>query len=110
MAGPVKRGFELFVSKIPWTAASREVKEYFAQFGTVRKCLLPFDKETGFHRGYCWVGFATEDGLLNALQKDTHLLEGSKLQVQQNRRLVGNAHNRTGAAAAEARGGNSHFL
>ncbi|XP_053552269.1 SRA stem-loop-interacting RNA-binding protein, mitochondrial-like [Bombina bombina] len=71
---------ELFVSRIPWTVANKEVKEYFTQFGTVKKCLLPFDKETGFHRGYCWVTFAAEEGLLNALQKDTHLLEGGGLK------------------------------
>ncbi|MBN3294893.1 SLIRP protein, partial [Amia calva] len=65
---------------------SEEVREYFTQFGQVRKCLLPFDKETGFHKGYCWVGFTSEDGLQNALQKDPHLVEGSKLQVQRNRR------------------------
>ncbi|KAG8449000.1 hypothetical protein GDO86_015892 [Hymenochirus boettgeri] len=90
MAAPAKKIFELFVSRVPWTAANKEIKEYFSQFGTVKKCLLPFDKETGFHRGYCWVGFSTEEGLQNVLQKDTHLLEGFKLQVQKNRRLASN--------------------
>uniref|UniRef100_A0A803TQB1 SRA stem-loop interacting RNA binding protein n=1 Tax=Anolis carolinensis TaxID=28377 RepID=A0A803TQB1_ANOCA len=57
-----------------------DLREYFAQFGTVRKCLLPFDKETGFHKGFCWVGFSTEEGLKNALQKDSHILEGVKVR------------------------------
>ncbi|XP_053330552.1 SRA stem-loop-interacting RNA-binding protein, mitochondrial isoform X2 [Spea bombifrons] len=85
MAAQARRAYELFVSQVPWTIASRELKEYFSQFGTIRKCLLPFDRETGFHRGYSWVAFTTEEGLQNALQKDTHLLEGAKLQVQQKR-------------------------
>ncbi|KAF3844303.1 hypothetical protein F7725_007466 [Dissostichus mawsoni] len=72
MAAPSKKVFEVFVSKIPWTLAGKEMKEYFAQFGPVKKCLLPFDKETGFHKGFCWVGFTTEEGLNNALQKDPH--------------------------------------
>uniref|UniRef100_A0A8C5CQ59 SRA stem-loop interacting RNA binding protein n=1 Tax=Gadus morhua TaxID=8049 RepID=A0A8C5CQ59_GADMO len=67
-----KKVFEVFVSKIPWTIAMKEVREYFGQFGQVKKCLLPFDKETGFHRGFCW--------------KDPHTLEGAKIQVQKNRR------------------------
>eukprot|EP00079_Xenopus_tropicalis_P012197 XP_002938905.3 PREDICTED: SRA stem-loop-interacting RNA-binding protein, mitochondrial [Xenopus tropicalis] len=92
MAAPAKKSFEVFVSRVPWTVASRELKEYFSQYGVVKKCLLPFDKETGFHRGYCWVGFASEEGLQNALQKDAHLLEGSKLQVQQNKRLAANTN------------------
>ncbi|CAJ1074183.1 SRA stem-loop-interacting RNA-binding protein%2C mitochondrial [Xyrichtys novacula] len=62
------------------------MREYFGQFGQVKRCLIPFDKDTGFHKGYCWVGFSTEDGLNNALQKDPHILEGTKLQVQMNRR------------------------
>ncbi|KAM8737709.1 SRA stem-loop-interacting RNA-binding protein, mitochondrial [Acanthopagrus schlegelii] len=86
MAAPSKKAFELFVSKIPWTAASKELKEYFGQFGAVKKCLLPFDKETGFHRGFCWVGYSSEEGLNNALQKDLHMIDGAKLQVQRNRR------------------------
>ncbi|XP_034072474.1 SRA stem-loop-interacting RNA-binding protein, mitochondrial [Gymnodraco acuticeps] len=84
MAAPSKKVFEIFVNKIPWTLATKEMKEYFAQFGHVKKCLLPFDKETGFHKGFCWVGFTTEEGLNNALQKDSHTLEGAKLQVQKN--------------------------
>nr|XP_020471365.1 SRA stem-loop-interacting RNA-binding protein, mitochondrial-like [Monopterus albus] len=63
------------------------MKEYFGQFGSVKKCVLPFDKETGFHKGYCWVRFTTEEGLNNALQKDPHILEGAKLQVQRKRHL-----------------------
>ncbi|KAG7511117.1 SRA stem-loop-interacting RNA-binding protein, mitochondrial [Solea senegalensis] len=86
MAAPSRKVFELFVSKVPWTVAKNELRQYFGQFGTVKKCLLPFDKETGFHRGFCWVGFSSEQELTNALQKDPHLLEGAMLQVQKNRR------------------------
>ncbi|XP_078263034.1 SRA stem-loop-interacting RNA-binding protein, mitochondrial [Rhinoraja longicauda] len=82
-----RKVFEVFVSRIPWTLASKEIKEYFGQFGPVKKCLLPFDKEIGFHKGFCWVGFSTEEGLQNVLQKEVHVLEGTKLQVQRNRKL-----------------------
>uniref|UniRef100_A0AAQ5YGF6 RRM domain-containing protein n=1 Tax=Amphiprion ocellaris TaxID=80972 RepID=A0AAQ5YGF6_AMPOC len=79
----LKKVFEVFVSKIPWTVAgSKSMREYFGQFGAVRKCLLPFDKETGFHRGFCWIGFTTEEGLNNALQKDPHVLEGVKVNIK----------------------------
>ncbi|KAM7163877.1 SRA stem-loop-interacting RNA-binding protein, mitochondrial [Macrochelys suwanniensis] len=81
--GSSRRVFELFVSRIPWTLTTKELKDYFAQFGTVRKCMLPFDKETGFHKGLCWVGFSSEEGLHNALQKESHILEGVKLQIRQ---------------------------
>uniref|UniRef100_A0A8C7PTF1 SRA stem-loop interacting RNA binding protein n=1 Tax=Oncorhynchus mykiss TaxID=8022 RepID=A0A8C7PTF1_ONCMY len=80
MAGSSKKVYEVFVSKIPWTLASKEMKDYFGQFGQVKKCLIPFDKETGFHRGFCWIGYTSEEGLNNALQKDPHVLEGSTKQ------------------------------
>ncbi|XP_035598164.1 SRA stem-loop-interacting RNA-binding protein, mitochondrial-like isoform X2 [Oncorhynchus keta] len=87
MAGSSKKVYEVFVSEIPWTLASKEMKDYFGQFGQVMKCLVPFDKETGFHRGFCWIGYTSEEGLNNALQKDPHVLEGSTLQVQRNRKV-----------------------
>ncbi|XP_051909213.1 SRA stem-loop-interacting RNA-binding protein, mitochondrial [Hippocampus zosterae] len=86
MATSSRKVFEVFVSKVPWTVAGKEMREYFGQFGQVKRCLIPFDKETGFHRGFCWVGFTEEEGLNNALQKEQHLLEGVKLQVQKNQR------------------------
>ncbi|XP_064782972.1 SRA stem-loop-interacting RNA-binding protein, mitochondrial-like [Oncorhynchus masou masou] len=87
MAGSSKKVYEVFVSKIPWTLASKEMKDYFGQFGQVKKCLVPFDKETGFHRDFCWISYTSEEGLNNALQKDPHVLEGSTLQVQRNRKV-----------------------
>uniref|UniRef100_A0A6I8NNC2 RRM domain-containing protein n=1 Tax=Ornithorhynchus anatinus TaxID=9258 RepID=A0A6I8NNC2_ORNAN len=65
--------------RLPWIS---EIKEHFSQFGHIRRCLLPFDKETGFHRGFCWVGFSSEEELQNALQHESHLIDGVKLYVQ----------------------------
>ncbi|XP_044085844.1 SRA stem-loop-interacting RNA-binding protein, mitochondrial [Neovison vison] len=77
-----------FVRKIPWTAASSELREHFAQFGHVRKCTVPFDKETGFHRGMGWIQFSSEEELQNALQQEHHILDGVKLYVQAQRPKV----------------------
>ncbi|PNJ65103.1 SLIRP isoform 1 [Pongo abelii] len=67
-----------FVRRIPWTVASSQLKEHFAQFGHVRRCMLPFDKETGFHRGLAWIQFSSEEGLQNALQRENHIIDGVK--------------------------------
>ncbi|XP_038618854.1 SRA stem-loop-interacting RNA-binding protein, mitochondrial [Tachyglossus aculeatus] len=86
------RGAVLFVTRVPWTAATGEIKEHFSQFGHVRRCLLPFNKETGFHKGFCWVGFSSEEELQSALQHESHLIDGVKLfvQRQQNRKFISN--------------------
>ena len=70
-----------FVRKIPWMAASSELREHFAQFGHVRKCTVPFDKETGFHKGMGWIHFSSEE-LHNTLQQENHVIDGVKLHVQ----------------------------
>ncbi|XP_019495983.1 PREDICTED: SRA stem-loop-interacting RNA-binding protein, mitochondrial [Hipposideros armiger] len=75
-----------FVRKIPWTAASSELREHFAQFGHIRKCTVPFDRETGFHRGMGWVHFSSEEELHNVLQQENHVIDGVKLHVQAQRR------------------------
>ncbi|XP_002719669.1 SRA stem-loop-interacting RNA-binding protein, mitochondrial [Oryctolagus cuniculus] len=77
-----------FVRKIPWTAASSELRKHFAQFGHIRKCTVPFDKETGFHRGMGWIQFSSEEELQNALQQENHIIDGVKLHVQAQRPKV----------------------
>uniref|UniRef100_A0ABI7Y036 SRA stem-loop interacting RNA binding protein n=1 Tax=Felis catus TaxID=9685 RepID=A0ABI7Y036_FELCA len=72
-----------FVRKIPWTAASSELREHFAQFGHIRKCIIPFDKETGFHRGMGWIQFSSEEELQNALQQENHIIDGVKSEGTQ---------------------------
>uniref|UniRef100_A0A2K5R920 SRA stem-loop-interacting RNA-binding protein, mitochondrial n=1 Tax=Cebus imitator TaxID=2715852 RepID=A0A2K5R920_CEBIM len=67
-----------FVRKIPWTAASSQLREHFAQFGHIKKCIVPFDRETGFHRGMGWVQFSSEEELQNALQQENHIIDGVK--------------------------------
>ncbi|XP_068048834.1 SRA stem-loop-interacting RNA-binding protein, mitochondrial isoform X2 [Anomalospiza imberbis] len=81
-----RRLFNIFVAEIPWTVSSKELKEYFSQFGLVQRCQLPFDRDTGFHRRYCWIKFSTAEEVQNVLQKDSHILEGSKLTVKQQMR------------------------
>ncbi|XP_048206586.1 SRA stem-loop-interacting RNA-binding protein, mitochondrial-like [Perognathus longimembris pacificus] len=69
------------VRKIPWTAAANELREHFVQFGHIRKCRVPFDKETGFHRGMGWIHFSSEEELQNAIQQENHTIDGVKLHV-----------------------------
>ncbi|XP_015486433.1 SRA stem-loop-interacting RNA-binding protein, mitochondrial [Parus major] len=78
-----RRLFDIFVAEIPWTVSSKELKEYFSQFGPVQRCQLPFDRNTGFHRRYCWIKFSAPEVVESVLQKESHILEGSKLTLRQ---------------------------
>ncbi|XP_026704904.1 SRA stem-loop-interacting RNA-binding protein, mitochondrial isoform X1 [Athene cunicularia] len=75
--------FDIFVAEVPWTVSSKELKEYFSQFGSVQRCQLPFDKDTGFHKRYCWIKFSTPEDVQNVFQKDSHILEGAKLILKE---------------------------
>ncbi|NWT36681.1 SLIRP protein, partial [Rissa tridactyla] len=44
------------------------------------------DKDTGFHRRYCWIKFSTPQDVQNVFQKDFHILEGAKLTLKQQTR------------------------
>ncbi|XP_065491411.1 SRA stem-loop-interacting RNA-binding protein, mitochondrial [Caloenas nicobarica] len=81
-----RSAFDFFVAEVPWTVSSKELKEYFSQFGAVQRCQLPFDKDTGFHRRYCWIKFSSPQDVQNVLQKDSHILEGAKLILRQQSR------------------------
>ncbi|NWS45938.1 SLIRP protein, partial [Probosciger aterrimus] len=77
-----RRLFDIFVAEVPWTVSSKELKEYFSQFGSVQRCQLPFDRDTGFHKRYCWIKFSTSQEAQNVFQKDCHILEGAKLTLR----------------------------
>ncbi|TRY66585.1 hypothetical protein DNTS_009856 [Danionella cerebrum] len=81
MAAVSPARLSLFVRKIPWTVASNEMREYFRKFGPVKKCVLPFDYETGFHRGYCFVEFYDAKGMQKALESNPHIIEGAEVEV-----------------------------
>jgi RNA recognition motif-containing protein len=48
----------LFVGNLPYDANEAEVREFFAQAGTVTFVHLPVDRETGRPRGFAFVEFA----------------------------------------------------
>uniref|UniRef100_A0A8I6G749 SRA stem-loop-interacting RNA-binding protein, mitochondrial pseudogene n=1 Tax=Rattus norvegicus TaxID=10116 RepID=A0A8I6G749_RAT len=83
----------VFIRKIPWTATWSVLREHFVQFDPVRRCTVPFDKGTGFHRGMDWVQFSSEEEVQNALQQEHHILEGVNIRVQpQKPKFMNRAH------------------
>ncbi|XP_063804285.1 SRA stem-loop-interacting RNA-binding protein, mitochondrial [Pseudophryne corroboree] len=82
MAASAHRLYQVFVARVPWVLSHRELRNYFTQFGKVTKCELIYNKKTGFHKGYGWVTFSSEEGIQNALQEDHHIVEGNKLEIK----------------------------
>lgn len=72
----------LLSEKNPWTVASSELRKHFAQFSHLKLCNVPFDRETGFHRGMSWVQFSSKEELQIVLQQENHINDRAKIHVQ----------------------------
>lgn len=48
---------ELFVKKISWITGAKELADCFSQFGKVTNVTLPFDLQTGLHKGFAFISF-----------------------------------------------------
>ncbi|XP_072285190.1 SRA stem-loop-interacting RNA-binding protein, mitochondrial [Pyxicephalus adspersus] len=83
MAAAGKSLCEIFVHRIPFTVGTRELREYFSQFGRVVRCDIHLNKATGFHKGFGWVAYANESTTRSVLQMNDHTLDGYKIQIQQ---------------------------
>jgi RNA recognition motif-containing protein len=50
----------IYIGNLSFDAESEDVQQLFAQYGEVRNCTLPLDRETGRKRGFAFVEMAAE--------------------------------------------------
>ena len=50
----------IYIGNLSYQATENDVKEVFAEYGTVKRVVLPVDRETGRMRGFAFVEM-TED-------------------------------------------------
>lgn len=48
----------IFVGNLSFDAEVEDLQNLFAQYGEVRKCVLPLDRDTGRKRGFAFVDLA----------------------------------------------------
>lgn len=72
-----------FVGNVPWTVGSRELKQYFSEFGYVVSANVVFDRNTGLSKGYGFVQYVNEDAVHTIKNKKSHTLEGNELNIQE---------------------------
>lgn len=78
-----RQGLSLFVSNLPWTVSSRELRSYISQFGPVAFSRVVFDNKTGLSKGYGFVVMKTRESYNTVINKPGHVLEGSNLSVNE---------------------------
>lgn len=60
----------IYVGNIAYTVSEDDIKEVFADYGTVKRVTVPMDRETGRPRGFAFVEMsadAEEDAAIEAL-------------------------------------------
>ncbi|XP_012268533.1 SRA stem-loop-interacting RNA-binding protein, mitochondrial [Athalia rosae] len=72
---------KLTVRNLPWTVGTKQLADYFSNFGVVSKSFVTFDKNTGMSQGFGFVVFADQKGMKAAQQKKVHFLEGNTLYL-----------------------------
>ncbi len=73
---------KIYVSNLPWTISSRELKQYFAGYGHVANASVIFNKETGMSKGFGFVSFSTPAGIDAVMNIKHHVIEGQHIVVQ----------------------------
>ena len=98
---------KIYVGNLPFTATEQDVKDLFAQHGTVESVALPNDRETGRPRGFGFVEMPQADaqramGALNGFN-----MGGRPLRVNeaQDRPRTGGGGGRMGGGGRSGGGG-----
>ena len=50
----------IFIGNLSWDAEREDLIHLFGEYGEVRKCSMPLDRETGRKRGFAFVDLADE--------------------------------------------------
>lgn len=75
---------KIYVGNLPYTATDHEIREMFAEFGTVESVRLITDRETGRPRGFGFVEM--EDGAAEAIEAlNQKMVGGRSLNVNEAR-------------------------
>ncbi|XP_006824831.1 SRA stem-loop-interacting RNA-binding protein, mitochondrial-like [Saccoglossus kowalevskii] len=76
------QSLKVYIGRVPWTVSQKELKDYFSQYGLVKRATLPFDRETGFHKRFGFIEFQSEEGYNNTIQRPYHVIEGTRVFVR----------------------------
>ena len=50
----------IYIGNLSWDCEQEDLHSLFAEYGAVKKCSLPLDRETGRKRGFGFVDMASE--------------------------------------------------
>jgi RNA recognition motif-containing protein len=88
----------IYVGNLPFSATDAEVRELFAQHGTVESVNLITDRDTGRPRGFAFVEMSRADASRAIQNLNGKELGGRPLRVNEAQERSGGGGNRSGGA------------
>lgn len=93
----------IYVGNLSFDAEVEDVKQLFSQYGQLRQCSLPLDRDTGRKRGFAFVELSNEAEETKAID-DLQDVEWMGRLIRVNK-----AEPRTGGGGGGGRGGGGAF-
>src|SRR5690348_18498787 len=90
---------KIYVGNLPFSATDAEVRELFAQHGTVESVSLITDRDTGRPRGFGFVEMSRADASRAIQNLNGKELGGRPLRVNEAQERTGGGGNRGGGGA-----------
>ncbi|MFH4976939.1 hypothetical protein AB6A40_003648 [Gnathostoma spinigerum] len=72
----------VYLTHVKWVTGKAQLERYFSQFGVVEDITLFFDPETGLHRGFASLTFASADSVAAAVQNRPHVIDGDMVGIE----------------------------
>lgn len=74
---------KLYVGNLSFDATEEQVRELFAQYGTLESVAMISDRDTGRFRGFCFVEMAPKEADAAVQALDNYMLDGRNLRVNE---------------------------
>ncbi|KAF4746109.1 hypothetical protein FOZ63_018225, partial [Perkinsus olseni] len=79
-----EKSASVFVGNLPWSMTQDWLYEVFGDCGSITRCFMPTDRETGNPRGFAYIDFDSEDSAEKATKLSGTDLEGRQIRVNYN--------------------------
>ncbi|XP_026292163.2 RNA-binding protein squid isoform X1 [Frankliniella occidentalis] len=73
---------KIFVGGLTSELSDDEIKNHFAQFGTIVEVEMPFDKTKNQRKGFCFITFESEQVVMELLKNPKQSISGKEVDVK----------------------------
>tara|TARA_Y100000766_G_C18866885_1_gene586224 strand:- start:1247 stop:1531 length:285 start_codon:yes stop_codon:yes gene_type:complete len=85
----------IFIGNLSWDAETNDLEQLFSNYGVVKKCYIPLERETGRKRGFAFVDLEDSEAEKRAIEdlQDVEWM-GREIRVNEAEQKKGNNNKR----------------